>query len=620
MIKKLTQIGCLFCLFASIAIAQQAPRPLPDHPGNIFVAGESLSIQLPPGNSSKWTAKDFDGKTIASGDEKAGRADLGALPIGYYAVQRDGEITRTTAAVLAPLKVPTPKTSPIGTDTAAAWFYKSAQQYQDVASLASLAGINWVRDRLAWADMQPTPHGPYVEHNKYDDSVHALHAAGLHVLDVAHQSPPWVDPNPSRFPLDLRDAYTFYRDMAKRWKGEVDAFEPWNEADFGHAGFEMASMQKASYLGLKAGNPDVIVCMNVFAFNRAATLEDVAANDTAPYFDTYNFHHYIWLDQYPAFYAVHRRFSDGKPMWVTEFNTPVEWAGDPKLQEPDEHKLHMQAELVVKDFATALNEGPAELFYFILGHYVEGQTQFGLLHRDLTPRPGYCALAAVGRLLADAKPLGEVKRDPKNLRAYVFHAMPDGTARDVIIAWGDQGPADLHLPAAPLAAYDFLGREVANPTATMHLTTPVFIVMQENASKAMSLTPAPPPPPRVNTPACPIVLQANFPEAQIDPNQSAARLKPDQENAIPLVAYNFSDKPAHVALAADVPTGMTASPLAAIDLAPHQRSEIPMTVSTPAVIAGNAVIRIEADSPEMGKQTLSLNIDQTLAPATRTSH
>ncbi len=105
-----------------------------------------------------------------------------------------------------------------------------------------------------------------------------------------------------------------------------------------------------------------------------------------------------------------------------------------------------------------LNEGPAELFYFILGHYVEAKTQFGLLHRDLTPRqPGYCAMAAVGRLLADAKPLGEIKRDPKNLRAYVFHAMPDGQARDVIVAWGVQGPADLKLTAAPSCGLRFPG-------------------------------------------------------------------------------------------------------------------------------------------------------------------
>ena len=74
------------------------------------------------------------------------------------------------------------------------------------------------------------------------------------------------------------------------------AFEPWNEADIpmfgGHTGSEMASLQKAAYLGLKAGNPKVIACLNVFALHRAATLRDLHENAAWPYFDTFNLHHY----------------------------------------------------------------------------------------------------------------------------------------------------------------------------------------------------------------------------------------------------------------------------------------------------------------------------------------
>jgi hypothetical protein len=186
--------------------------------------------------------------------------------------------------------------------------------------------------------------------------------------------------------------------------------------------------------------------------------------------------------------------------------------------------------------------------------------------------------------------------------------MPDGEPRDVIVAWGEQGPADLKLPAPPLAVYDFLGREVANPIATMHLTTPVFIVKEENASKALSPIPGPPPPPRVDERACPIVLQANFAEGQIDPNQSAARLKPGMDNSIPLVVYNFSDKAAHVTLSAHLPDGMSGSALPGIDVRPKERLEVPMTVTTPGVIAPGSVIRIDGDCGILGKQVLSFNI------------
>src|SRR6185369_10539820 len=149
--------------------------------------------------------------------------------------------------------------------------------------------------------------------NVYDRSAQIQTQAGLHVLQVSHIPPPWQKDDPKRFPHDLRDAYRYYKELAKRWKDLVPAIEPWNEADIsvfgGHTGAEIASMQKASYLGLKAGNPDVIACENVFAIDRHETIDDFAANDVWPYFDTYNIHHYVGVERYPAYYAPHRAAS-----------------------------------------------------------------------------------------------------------------------------------------------------------------------------------------------------------------------------------------------------------------------------------------------------------------------
>ena len=104
--------------------------------------------------------------------------------------------------------------------------------------------------------------------NKYDAAARELNKAGIQVLQVNGLTPSWAEKQKNRFPADLRDAYRFHREMARRWKGQVQAFEPWNEADWiqfgGHTGAEMASFQKACYWGLKAGNPDMIVCQNVF--------------------------------------------------------------------------------------------------------------------------------------------------------------------------------------------------------------------------------------------------------------------------------------------------------------------------------------------------------------------
>lgn len=87
---------------------------------------------------------------------------------------------------------------------------------------------------------------------------------------------------------------------------------------------KMATLQKAAYLGLKAGNPKVIACLNVFAIHRPATLQDFQNNEAWPYFDTFNLHHYAPLENYPRLYADFRAVSAGKPLWVSECSVHVD--------------------------------------------------------------------------------------------------------------------------------------------------------------------------------------------------------------------------------------------------------------------------------------------------------
>src|SRR5882757_8720163 len=159
-------------------------------------------------------------------------------------------------------------------------------------------------------------------------------------------SPPWAAKNATHFPDDLRDAYNFYHALAKRWNGLADAIEPWNEPDIdmfgGHTGCEIASFQKAAYLGLKSGDPKLPVCEAVFAIDRAETLEEFGTNEVYPYFDRYDLHHYVGLDAYPRAYGRHRAVSGGRPMWTTEFNLPVKWE-DEKTKEPADDELRVQA-------------------------------------------------------------------------------------------------------------------------------------------------------------------------------------------------------------------------------------------------------------------------------------
>ncbi len=93
-------------------------------------------------------------------DQTAASVSIGRLPVGWYRIgwsdSSDKEVAWTTAAVLAPLTEPTPQDSPICVDSATAWFAQGDPVKQDQFSqLAALAGVNWVRDRMRWRDIQP---------------------------------------------------------------------------------------------------------------------------------------------------------------------------------------------------------------------------------------------------------------------------------------------------------------------------------------------------------------------------------------------------------------------------------------------------------------------------------
>ncbi|NLE37922.1 MAG: hypothetical protein GX621_07845 [Pirellulaceae bacterium] len=582
--------GCalLMVLLASNALTaaeRVIPRPLPDHPGNLFVEGEDVVIGVPETADATWRVVDYDGRVVAEIRGK-GKLVLGRLPIGYYELHP----ARAEAAagrpislgVVAVLQSPTPATSPIACDVAMAWFYPERLRMVNVASLCALAGLNWVRDRLSWPEVEPG-RDQLAPRTRYDDSAETQAAAGLKVLQANHSSPEWAGKDRKRFPDDLRDAHHFYREIARRWKDKVMAIEPWNEADIagfgGHTGSEIASLQKASYLGIKAGNPEAVVCQNAFARHRASTLHDFHANHAWPYFDTFNLHHYNPVGDYPRIYAAFREVSAGRPLWVSECNFPVNWSGDQRFAEPSEADSRVQAERVAKVYACSLHEGSSAVFYFILGHYVETHRQFGILRPDLSPRPAFLAMAAVGRFLADAKPLGKLKTDA-SIAAYAFRANPDGQERLVLVAWANQSDAKLTLPLAFPRRFDHLGRrKKADEDAALTLSAaPVFAVLPIEDAARVVIEPPPAAAPVLDGKPSNVVLQAVWPRDQVELDLSAYRLAVEQPQTIPVFVYNFGDEPAEGRLTVEGPTGWGVSASESVKVAPNQRVPIRLTV------------------------------------------
>jgi len=530
-----------------ISIPRGIPRPLPTHPGNVFVEGEPVLVVLPeslPASATQWRLLDDVQAVLGSGElappgPSRKPLALGSLEIGWYRVEfgtRDEPNQAfTTAAVVGRLRAAIPDDSPVCVDSATAWFARDDAEHQKkLASLATLAGVNWVRDRLRWRDLQPQA-GPLVPGpTTYDTAADIQHRAGLKVLQVFHDTPPWAREDPGsggRFAPDLRHVHQFAQQLAVRFKGRVRAWEPWNEGNvdtFGaHTVDQLCSWQKAAWLGFKAGDPDLVVGWN--ATTTVPTLQHtkgVLDNETWPYYDTYNIHTYDWAHAYSDLWPPAREATAGRPLWITEADRGTEHLNLPPFFDQDRRLERLKAEWMAQAYASSLFAGSRRHFHFVLGHYHEpSSVQFGLLRLDLTPRPAYVALAAVGRCLAGARVLGRWRPAP-DLHVYAFRAEPDGKERDVLVVWTEKDvdwPArgktaiDWKLPSHlnVIQIVDYLGRSLRQQLRSPLTSAPSFVFLPAGQAETLPLELPPAPTDRREGTASPVVLQLLLPRSQI---------------------------------------------------------------------------------------------------------
>jgi hypothetical protein len=635
------------------SVERKIPTPRPDHPGNVFLDTETVWVGVPPSTPPKartWRVLDDRGQTVKSGplpkqtDLPSPRVNLGQMPIGWYRMEfldaQQSCLHWTTAAVLHRLNAPTPQDSPICVDSATAWFARDQVEDQArLASLAALAGVNWVRDRLTWRELEPEPAAFNSAQTTYDSSALVQARQGLKVLQVFHSTPDWAwhpeldGPHPSgRFPRDLRHVYRFCRALAQRFQGRVQAWEPWNEANVstfgGHTVDAMCSFQKAAYLGFKAGDPHSTVCWNAYTTTPTQRhTQGLQENEAGSYFDVYSLHSYDWAHSYESLWAPARQAAGGKPIWVTEADRGLKYTGPEPWCDLSQEDALRKARYMAQSYASSLYAGSTRHFHFILGHYTESHNhvQFGLLRKDMSPQPAYVALAALGRLLAGAKCLGRwTIPDQAHAHVYAFRAKPDGREQDVLVAWAerevdwaqrDQTQASFKLPASwPVKeVYDYLGRPLGDMPKAL-TGNALFIVLRAGQTKAVTLTQQPVSTPQDNQ-ACPIVLQAQIArdlEVKITPLPWSQgyeyRLPPDEPYRLHLVAYNFTDKAATGSirirkLPANWQVDQTQWHLS---LEPMQQQAFTCTLTLPA--AQNGSLQLSGDFGSQGRTALACRI------------
>lgn len=650
-----------------LATLALAPRPAaggesapetgsPYRPGNVFLEGEPVAARFPeaiPEASVRFRALDDRGLAVREGAVAEARLPggrglkLGELPIGWYRLElldRSGAIAAwTAAAVLARLDPLPPEDTPVAVDAAVAWFARDDPAAQkEFARLAALAGIRWVRDRLSWREVEPARGSFAAPPTTYDTSASIQTEEGLRVLQVFHDTPAWAaereldgDRARGRFARDLRDVHALARALGRRFRGRVRAWEPWNEANIqsfgGHTVDEMCSWQKAAYLGFKAGDPEAIVGWNAYTGAPSAThARGIVENETWPYFDTYNIHSYDWPESYDGLWGPAREAASGKPIWVTEADRGAKYAGPKPWCELAREDEIRKAEHLAQEYAASLFSGASLHFHFILGNYSEdwNGVQFGLLRLDRTPRPAYVALAALGRFLAGARPLGRWKIPERaEARAYAFRARPDGAEADVLVAWAESGgewsargkteaPWSLPEGLEPQACYDHLGRPLGSRPPERLRGAPIFVLLPPGSAAKLPLeAPRALGPPRSGAPS-PIVLQVQLPLSRLAKEKGgpawsegyAYALGPDEALEVPIYVYNFSDeRVAGEVRLESAPAGFAVEPERwEVAVPPGERTRIAARcTATKGALEGSGWVRLRGEFGAAGRPALA---------------
>lgn len=407
------------------------------------------------------------------------------LPPGWYwmTVTDSAPSTASTAfGVVAPVALSS--TSRVAADAASAWLV-STNNWTAFATIVKNAGISRVRNRISWTETEPTQGA--INWGRYVASMESFRTQGVKVSVMFSDSPSWARAAGSATtssPVNLTNVYNWTKAAATQFASSVDAWEAWNEEDY--IGFwtdgpdRFAGLQKAAYLGFKAGNPNATVLSGALCgypplYGTGSQYESGVMN----YADRFNWHIYVTSGMTPTrhqdSYIAHRRMQDRysipqRASWVSEAGIILPAEADGNLSSANQK---IQARFALTSIARALAAGNEKNFFFVLPYYKEGSYQYGCMYQSLTPYPALVALSAASKRLGDSTYYGQYYgySTPSNIEARLFSRASGG---DIMALWNKNstGTSSVTIPVnvSAVTVADLFGAETS-ATASGNLVT-----------------------------------------------------------------------------------------------------------------------------------------------------
>jgi hypothetical protein len=305
--------------------------------------------------------------------------------------------------------------------------YTDAERATVLDDLAA-AHVKWVRLDVSWAMLQPDGPDSYSTWgvNFVDRVVDMARARGLNVLVTLWLTPGWANGGAGErtLPTDPADYARVAKWAAGHFSGRVGAWEVWNEPNqdgfmTGASPTAYTRLLKAAYGGFHAGDPASTVVFGGPAYNDTGWIAKAYAAGAHGYFDVMATHPYMGVaDQAPetpddgtmwtlthvaAVHSLMTKYDDGsKPIWFTELGWSSHSNSTIDMSSGADNWMRgvtptEQGDYFVRTIKLLRDDYPyvTNLFWYNERNVATTNIQnanYGLLTRDLQPKPAYTAL------------------------------------------------------------------------------------------------------------------------------------------------------------------------------------------------------------------------------------
>ena len=380
-------------------------------------------------------------------------------------------------------------------DSALSWLEKRPEKRAALVKILKRCGIAMSRERLSLGAVNPDK-GRWNwegDNNRATESMRNIYLENNEpVLEFLFGRAKYlgtVDGNP--YPQNLAETALVWTELAKRWGKTWGGTEVWNEPDLiTIPADQYSTLVKTASYAMERGQSEVPLVSGVFGETPPGPFFDTfAANGSLNDSDAVSLHSYDRAPEIEEMFARYRAWlkslgKESMPLWHTECGWS--WVKGP-ARPPLDQDAKSALEITAKSVETMVC-GAARHFPFVYVYYEEGEKNFGMMGREVTPLRSMTGYAACISLLAGKKYLGDVSGLDKQVKlARVFG---NSNAGDCIIMFytGElNSKADIRFPCPVKKVYGIDGRELNAADGKIPVPDGMVYVRTDLASLGASL-------------------------------------------------------------------------------------------------------------------------------------